>query len=82
MNARISCLKAKLDVAKYPIKYKETDFRRIHVLEKVAQTCRWVPANPARNFYESLQAFRFTFIPINPSTTANTYRRRSHIMRF
>jgi len=28
-------------------------------LEKIAQNCEWVPANPARSFYEALQSFWF-----------------------
>jgi formate C-acetyltransferase len=28
-------------------------------LEKIAENCEWVPANPARSFYEALQSFWF-----------------------
>jgi formate C-acetyltransferase/4-hydroxyphenylacetate decarboxylase large subunit len=31
-------------------------------LEKIAETCKWVPANPARTFYEALQSYWFTFL--------------------
>lgn len=39
-------------------------------LERIAETCRWVPANPARNFFEALQSFWFTFLMICPSPTS------------
>jgi len=41
---------------------KETDVRRKAELERIAQTCDWVPANPARSFYEALQSVWFTYI--------------------
>ena len=31
-------------------------------LEKIAETCRWVPLHPARTFYEALQSYWFTFL--------------------
>jgi pyruvate formate-lyase/glycerol dehydratase family glycyl radical enzyme len=34
---------------------KETDSRRKAELETIAQNCEWVPAHPARNFWEALQ---------------------------
>jgi pyruvate formate-lyase/glycerol dehydratase family glycyl radical enzyme len=52
------------------LKLIENSPQRIKELEKISETCRWVPANPARTFYEALQSFWFTFILINPSTTA------------
>jgi pyruvate formate-lyase/glycerol dehydratase family glycyl radical enzyme len=36
---------------------KETDVNRKNELEKIAETCRWVPANPARTFHEAVQSF-------------------------
>lgn len=39
---------------------KETDVERKRQLEKIAETCRCVPANPARSFYEALQSAWFT----------------------
>jgi len=39
-------------------------------LEKIAETCRRVPANPARSFQEGVQAFWFLFLVLNPSPTA------------
>ncbi|UCB44090.1 MAG: hypothetical protein JSV77_05505 [Dehalococcoidales bacterium] len=49
---------------------KEQDTARKKELKRIAETCRWVPANPARSFYEAIQSFWFTFLMINPSTTA------------
>lgn len=48
----------------------EEDPTRKKELERIAETCHWVPVNPARTFYEALQSFWFTFLMINPSTTA------------
>lgn len=41
---------------------KEEDPQRKKELEKIAETCRWVPANPPRTFYEALQSFWFTYL--------------------
>jgi pyruvate formate-lyase/glycerol dehydratase family glycyl radical enzyme len=41
---------------------KETDTRRKAELEQIAETCAWVPANPARSFYEALQSVWFVYI--------------------
>ena len=41
---------------------KETNSRRKKELKKIAETCRWVPANPPRTFYEALQSFWFTHL--------------------
>jgi pyruvate formate-lyase/glycerol dehydratase family glycyl radical enzyme len=39
-------------------------------LQLMAESCRRVPANPARTFREALQSFWFIFLMINPSPTA------------
>jgi len=39
---------------------QETDPDRIVELKRIAETCRHVPANPARSFYEALQSVWFT----------------------
>jgi pyruvate formate-lyase/glycerol dehydratase family glycyl radical enzyme len=39
-------------------------------LARMAETCRWVPANPARTFYEAMQSFWFMFLVTTPQTTA------------
>ena len=50
---------------------KETDPTRKKELERMAATCRWVPANPARDFYEAMQSFWFIWLmeicPVNPT---------------
>ncbi|MEO0277812.1 MAG: pyruvate formate lyase family protein [candidate division WOR-3 bacterium] len=47
---------------KNPIRRKE--------LEKIAETCWWVPAKPARNFYEALQRFWLTHLCVNLETAS------------
>jgi len=42
--------------------HKETNLQRKAELQKIAEICRWVPANPARTFHEALQSFWFTHI--------------------
>jgi formate C-acetyltransferase len=41
---------------------KETDGQRKAELRRIAEICDWVPANPARSFYEALQSIWFTYI--------------------
>ena len=53
---------------------KETDPEKKKELEKIAATCRHVPANPARSFYEAMQSFWFIFLMITPSPTASMGR--------
>lgn len=48
----------------------EADPRRKWELEQIAANCRRVPAEPARTFYEAMQAFWFMFLVTNPQTTA------------
>lgn len=48
----------------------EADPARKKELERIAETCRRVPASPATNFYEAVQSFWFVFLVINPSPTA------------
>jgi pyruvate formate-lyase/glycerol dehydratase family glycyl radical enzyme len=50
------------------------DANRKKELEKIAVTCRKVPANPAGSFYEALQSFWFIFLMITPSPTASIGR--------
>jgi len=50
------------------------DPNRKKELEKIAATCRLVPANPARTFYEAIQSFWFIFLMITPSPTASIGR--------
>ena len=46
----------------------ETDSERKTELEQIAEVCRWVPANPPRNFHESLQFIRFTHLALSLET--------------
>ncbi|MCL5952589.1 MAG: formate C-acetyltransferase [Chloroflexi bacterium] len=46
---------------------KEQNPERRAELEKMAVTCRWVPANPARTFYEAMQSFWLTLLVLLPS---------------
>jgi len=43
---------------------KETNIQRKAELEKIAETCKWIPANPARSFYEALQSLWFIYIAL------------------
>lgn len=47
---------------------KEEDQVRREELEKIAEICRWVPANPARTFHEGIQSFWFYWIMIASGT--------------
>ncbi|MEM3580267.1 MAG: pyruvate formate lyase family protein, partial [Candidatus Bathyarchaeia archaeon] len=47
---------------------KENDPLRKKELERIAETCRWVPANPARTFYEAIQSFWFIYLVTQQST--------------
>jgi pyruvate formate-lyase/glycerol dehydratase family glycyl radical enzyme len=53
---------------------KEQDVTRKKELEKIADTCRWVPAHPARSFYEAMQSFWFTYLMVNPNGTVSIGR--------
>ncbi len=46
----------------------EKDPARKKELERIAATCRWVPANPARTFYEAIQSFWFIWMMITQGT--------------
>jgi len=41
---------------------EESNPRRKKELERIAEICQRVPANPARTFYEALQSYWFTFL--------------------
>jgi len=41
---------------------KETDLERIEELNKIAEVCRWVPANAPRNFHEAIQMYWFVHL--------------------
>lgn len=52
------------------IALKEADRVRKAELRRIAEICRRVPANPARDFYEALQSFWFTFLMVQQSTAS------------
>jgi formate C-acetyltransferase len=41
---------------------KETNVKRKKELQKIAEVCRWVPANAPRNFYEAIQMYWFVHL--------------------
>ncbi len=41
---------------------KETDLKRKEELNKIAEVCRWVPANAPRNFWEAIQMYWFVHL--------------------
>jgi pyruvate formate-lyase/glycerol dehydratase family glycyl radical enzyme len=61
LEAAISFARRYAELAR-SLSQKETDLQRKTELEKIAETCNWVPANPARSFYEALQSVWFTYI--------------------
>jgi len=48
--------------------FKEKGLTRKKELKRIAETCHWVPGNPARTFYEAMQAFWFTWMMIAQGT--------------
>jgi pyruvate-formate lyase len=52
----------------------EKDPQRKKELLEIAETCRWVPANPARSFKEAIQAVWFIFLTTSPSPTTTIGR--------
>ena len=78
-NAALICLNAVIKLAQRyaslakEMHQKETDPERKQELERIAETLGQVPANPARNLYEALQAAWFTHLALwieNPSISA------------
>lgn len=47
---------------------QESDSARKQELAQIAETCRWVPANPARSFREAMQSFWFIWMMIAQGT--------------
>ena len=43
---------------------KESNTQRKRELERIAEVCEWVPANPARSFHEAIQATWFTILGV------------------
>ncbi|MBI2909132.1 MAG: hypothetical protein HYX92_15920 [Chloroflexi bacterium] len=44
--------------------FKERDATRRRELEDIADTCEWVPENPARTFHEAVQSIRLTHVAL------------------
>ena len=71
LKAGIICCEAVITFAKRYAKLaremagNETNTRRKAELQKIAEICEWVPANPARTFQEALQSFWFTHVAAN-----------------
>ena len=69
-NAQDICLNAVIKLARrYASLAKEmaedeTDPVRKEELQKIAETCEWVPANPARSLYEAIQSYWFIMIAL------------------
>ncbi len=49
---------------------EENDPERKLELMRISKACSKVPAKPAETFFEAIQCFWFTFLMINPATTA------------
>lgn len=43
----------------------EADAQRKAELERIAETCRWVPEHPPRTLYEAIQSTWFTYVALN-----------------
>jgi len=67
-DAALICLNAAIKLARRyaslarEMAERETDLERKRELERIAETCEWVPANPPRNFYEALQCLWFCIL--------------------
>lgn len=64
---------------------RERDAQRKAELEKIAATCNWVPANPARSFYEALQAIWFAYLVLmveSPGTGSGFLRADQYLYPF
>ncbi|HVN95155.1 MAG TPA: pyruvate formate lyase family protein [Syntrophorhabdaceae bacterium] len=88
LNAVIISLKAIIRFAERyaalasQLAWKEKDPLRKKELETIAETCKWVPANPARSFREAIQALWFTMLMVSPSTTAAIGRMDRYLYPF
>lgn len=49
---------------------KETNSGRKKELEKISETCKQVPANPPRTYFEAMQFFWFIWVTMGGGTTA------------
>jgi formate C-acetyltransferase len=60
----------------------EADAEHKERLQRIAETCRWVPAKPARSFHEALQCFWLIYLVCNPSPTIGMGRFDQYMYRF
>ena len=61
----------------------EKDFKRKAELLKIAEVCDWVPANPARTFYEAIQSYWFTWVLLNweqPMIVSESHGRADQVL--
>ncbi len=63
LNGMIKLAHRYADLAKEMAR-RDPDVSRKRELERIADTCGWVPASPARNYYEALQAVWFTMLGV------------------
>jgi len=65
---------------------KEKNLNRKKELKKISEICRWVPANPPRDFYEALQYYWFVHIGVitelNPWDAFNPGKLDRHLYPF
>jgi len=61
LNAAIDWAHRYADLAEEMAKAETDPYRKEELLE-IAEVCRWVPENPARNFREAVQSFWFTHL--------------------
>jgi len=62
--------------------WKEKDPVRKNELETIAEICKRVPAEPARNFREAIQSFWFSFLMMCPSPTSGIGRMDQYLYPF
>ncbi len=60
----------------------EIDSFRKKELQTIAETCRRVPAHPARTFREAIQSFWFTYLMLNPSNVVSLGRLDQRLFPF
>jgi pyruvate formate-lyase/glycerol dehydratase family glycyl radical enzyme len=60
----------------------ESDSFRKKELQTIAETCRRVPAHPARTFREAIQSFWFTYLMLNPSNVVSLGRLDQRLLPF
>jgi pyruvate-formate lyase len=61
---------------------KEEKFQRREELGRIAETCRWVPANRPNSFYQAIQSLWFNQILSAPTSTHNLGRFDQYMFPF